>query len=50
MLKVLETAFLNPNRVREANMEYRKLIMSIIDTFVDFKTQFLLLAEEAGIP
>jgi hypothetical protein len=50
MLKVLETAFLNPNRVREANIEYRKLIISITDTFIDFKTQFLLLAEEAGIP
>jgi hypothetical protein len=50
MLEVLETAFLNPNRVREANMEYRRLMMSITDTFVDFKTRFLLLAEEAGIP
>jgi hypothetical protein len=50
MLEVLETAFLNPNRVWEANIEYRRLIISITDTFVDFKTQFLLLAEEAGIP
>jgi hypothetical protein len=50
MLEVLETAFLNLNRVREANIEYRRLMMSITDTFVDFKTRFLLLAEEAGIP
>ena len=50
MLEVLETAFLNSNRVREANIEYRRLMMSITDTFVDFKTRFLLLAEEAGIP
>jgi hypothetical protein len=49
MLEVLETAFLNPNRVQEANIEYRRLIISIIDTFIDFKTRFLLLAEEAGI-
>ena len=50
MLEVLETTFLNLNRVREANIEYRRLIMSIINTFVDFKTRFLLLAEEAEIP
>jgi hypothetical protein len=50
MIEVLETAFVNPNRVREAGMEYRQLMMSTTDTFVDFKTRFLLLAEEAGIP
>ena len=50
MFEVLETAFLNPNRVREAGMEYRQLMMSPLETFVDFKTRFLLLAEEAGIP
>ena len=50
MIEVLETAFVNPNRVREAGMEYRQLMMSPMDTFVDFKTRFLLLAEEAGIP
>jgi len=50
MIEVLETAFVNPNRIREAGMEYRQLIMSTTDTFVDFKTRFLLLAEEAGIP
>ena len=50
MIEVLETAFVNPNRVREAGMEYRQLMMSIGDTFIDFKTRFLLLAEEAGIP
>ena len=50
MIEVLETAFVNPNRVREAGMEYRQLMMSSTDTFVDFKTRFLLLAEEAGIP
>jgi hypothetical protein len=50
MIEVLETAFVNPNRAREAGMEYRHLIMSTTDTFVDFKTRFLLLAEEAGIP
>jgi hypothetical protein len=38
MLKVLETAFLNLNRVWEANIEYYRLIISIINTFVDFKT------------
>jgi hypothetical protein len=50
MLTVLETAFVNPNRVREAGIEYHQLVMSSLDTFVDFKTRFLLLAEEAGIP
>jgi hypothetical protein len=50
MLKVLETAFVNPNRIREAGMEYRQLMMGATDTFVDFKTRFLLLANEAGVP
>jgi hypothetical protein len=50
MISVLETAFVNPNRVREAGIEYRQLTMSTTDTFVDFKTRFLLLAEEAEIP
>lgn len=50
MIEVLETAFVNPNRVREAGMEYRQLTMNTTDTFIDFKTRFLLLAEEAGIP
>jgi hypothetical protein len=50
MFKVLETAFLNLNRVREAGIEYRQLIISLLETFVDFKTRFLLLVKEAGIP
>jgi hypothetical protein len=50
MIEVLETAFVNPNRVREAGMEYRQLIMGATETFVDFKTRFLLLAEAAGTP
>jgi len=50
MLTVLETAFINPNRAREAGIEYGQLMMDPLDTFVDFKTQFLLLANEAGIP
>ena len=50
MLTVLETAFVNPNRAREASVEYSQLMMDPLDTFVDFKTQFLLLANEAGIP
>ena len=50
MIEVLEAAFVNPNRAREAGIEYRHLSMSPLDTFIDFKTWFLLLAEEAGIP
>lgn len=50
MIEVLETAFVNPNQVREAGQEYRELMMSPLDTFVDFKTRYLLLAEKAGIP
>jgi len=50
MIKVLEAAFVNPNRAREAGIEYRHLSISPLDTFIDFKTRFLLLAEEAGIP
>lgn len=50
MIEVLETAFVNPNWAWEASMEYCHLMMSTTDIFVDFKTRFLLLAEEAGIP
>ena len=50
MIEVLETVFVNPNQVREAGQEYRQLMMSPMDTFVDFKTRYLLLAEKAGIP
>jgi hypothetical protein len=50
MFKVLKTAFLNLNRVREAGIEYRQLMMSLLETFVDFKTRFLLLIKKAGIP
>ena len=49
MIKVLETASINPNRAREASIEYRQLTISPLETFVDFKTWYLLLAEEAGI-
>jgi hypothetical protein len=49
MFEVLETAFLNLNRVREAGIEYRQLMISPLETFIDFKTRFLLLTEEAGI-
>jgi hypothetical protein len=50
MIKVLEAAFVNSNQVREASLEYRQLMMGATETFVNFKTWFLLLAEEAGIP
>jgi len=50
MLIVLKTAFVNPNRVYKASIEYHQLIISSLNTFIDFKTWFLLLAEEAGIP
>jgi hypothetical protein len=50
MLETLRTAFVNPNRVREATIQYRQLMMGPNTTFADFKTQFLLLAEEANIP
>ena len=49
MFEVLKTAFFNLNRVREAGIEYRQFIMSLLETFVDFKTRFLLLVKEAGI-
>jgi hypothetical protein len=50
MIKVLEAAFVNPNQVQEAGLEYRQLMIGATETFVNFKTRFLLLAEEAGIP
>ena len=49
MFKVLKTAFFNLNRVREADIKYRQLIISLLKTFIDFKTRFLLLIKEAGI-
>ena len=38
MIKVLETAFINPNYIREAGIEYYYLFISPLDTFINFKT------------
>ena len=50
MLTVLKTAFINPNQTQEASLEYGQLMMDPLGSFIDFKTHFLLLAKEAGIP
>ena len=50
MLEVLNSGFVNPNQQRQAQLEYRDLMMSSTEVFINFKSRFNKLAEEAGIP
>jgi hypothetical protein len=50
IITVLKAAFVNLNQIQEVSIEYRQLIIGTIDTFINFKTWFLLLAKEARIP
>jgi hypothetical protein len=50
MIDYLGEHFINPHRVREARREYKKLRMNEIQTFHEFKTKFIHLADEAHIP
>jgi len=50
MMDHLTRIYTNPNRVREAEVEYQNLRMTYKQTFHEFETQFLHLADEAEIP
>jgi hypothetical protein len=50
MYQHLETIFVNPNKVRDAQFDYNRLTMKPSQTFVEFQTEFLYLAGEAEIP
>jgi Zinc knuckle len=50
MLEVLDSAFINPNLVREAQALYEDLEMKPTETFIDFRREFSCLAEQAEVP
>jgi len=50
MLGHLASIYVNPNKVRDAQYEYRRLRMEIGQTFSTFQTKFLHLAGEGQIP
>lgn len=50
MLQYLASIYINPNKVRDAQYEYRRLRMESGQTFVAFQTKFLHLAGEGHIP
>jgi hypothetical protein len=50
MIQHLAVIYRNPHRRQEAKHEYRELHMKPSQHFRDFKTQFIHLADEAGIP
>jgi Zinc knuckle len=49
MIDYLGEHFVNPHRVREARREYKYLRMKEVQTFHEFKTKFIHLADEAQI-
>jgi hypothetical protein len=49
MFKLLETVFLDPNRLQTAKNDFRKLVMRKADNFHEFLTKFLHQAGEAKI-
>jgi Zinc knuckle len=50
MLQHLASIYINPNKVRDAQYEYRYLRMGTGQTFATFQTRFLHLAGEGQIP
>src|SRR5438045_9036368 len=50
MVQHLATIYVNPNKVRDAKYDYNRLMMRTGQTFAEFQTQFLHLADEAQIP
>jgi Zinc knuckle len=50
MLQHLASIYVNPNKVRDAQYEYRRLQMTTGQTFSTFQTTFLHLAGEGQIP
>lgn len=49
MIVHLKTVFTNPNRYTKAYTAYHKLMIKPKDSFTDFLTEFMQLAEEATI-
>ena len=49
MIDYLGEHFVNPHRVREAKREYKKMRMNETQSFHEFKTKFIHLADEAQI-
>jgi hypothetical protein len=49
MIDYLGEHFVNPHRVREAKREYKKMRMNEAQSFHEFKTKFIHLADEAQI-
>jgi Zinc knuckle len=50
MLQYLASIYVNPNKVRDAQYEYRRLRMGTGQTFATFQTKFLHLAGEGQVP
>src|SRR5438067_43499 len=50
MFDYLAGIYSSPHRTRDVEVKYNKLRMKYSDSFHDFKTQFLRLADEAKIP
>jgi hypothetical protein len=50
MIRYLEKIYIDPYRVENARYEYERLRMKFGQSFHDFKTQFLHLADEARVP
>jgi len=50
MLQHLASIYVNPNKVRDAQYEYRQLRMELGQTFAIFQTKFLHLAGEGQVP
>jgi D-alanine-D-alanine ligase-like ATP-grasp enzyme len=50
MVSYLGEVYTNPYRVRDARQEYKALKIEHGQTFHDFKTKYLHLANEARIP
>jgi hypothetical protein len=50
MLQHLASIYVNPNKVRDAQYEYRRLRMDTGQAFATFQTRFLHLAGEGQIP
>ena len=50
MLQHLASIYVNPNKVRDAQYEYRQLRMELGQPFATFQTRFLHLAGEGQVP
>ena len=50
MIQYLEEILENPFKMKDARIEFRKLVIRENESFSDFYTQFLYLANRGGIP